>query len=123
MLNSNEGSPLQYEIERAIAREYKWLGYFAEEKKPLTLSAETLAAFVGTYLSKSGLQYSVIGGNGHLLLKPAGQPPIEIHPESGTNFFTTILNAEITFNRTEDGHVKGFTLLQGGKPITAEKNP
>jgi len=31
MLNSNEGYPLQYEIERAIAREYDWPGYVPDE--------------------------------------------------------------------------------------------
>src|SRR5262249_22335672 len=32
MVNSNEGFPIQDEIERAIAREYEWPGYFPEEK-------------------------------------------------------------------------------------------
>lgn len=123
MLNSNEGAPMLKEIERAIAQEYKWIDYFPGEKKSLTLSREILGAFVGTYLSKSGLQFSVVEENGQLLLKPAGQPPIAIYPESSTNFFTRILNCEITFNRTEDGHVKGLTLQQQGGAISAERKP
>src|SRR5579883_3426278 len=119
MLNSNEGNPLLYEIERAIDREYHWIGYFTEEKQPQTLSTGALSALVATYSSKSGLQYSVTQENGHLFLKPAGQPPIQIYPESETKFFTTILNTEITFERTEDGHVQGLALRQAGKTTSA----
>src|SRR6266404_1836523 len=47
MINSNEGNPMLYEIERAIAREYDWTGYFPEEKKSVTPSDGTLARFMG----------------------------------------------------------------------------
>jgi CubicO group peptidase (beta-lactamase class C family) len=123
MLNSNEGNPILYEIERAIAREYDWMGYFTEEKKSVSLSGDSLRACVGTYASKSGLQYSVVEEKGHLLFQPAGQPPIEIHPESGTNFFMKILNTEVTFERTKNGRMQGLTLRQDGRTTTAERKP
>jgi CubicO group peptidase (beta-lactamase class C family) len=123
MINSNEGNPMLYEIERAIAREYDWVGYFPEEKKSVTLSDSTLGRFMGAYSNKSGLEYSVVQENRHLLFKPPGQPPIEIYPQSGTNFFMKILNAEIAFDLTQDGHVKGLNLLQDGKTTSAERKP
>jgi CubicO group peptidase (beta-lactamase class C family) len=123
MLNSNEGEPLLYEIERAIAREYGWSGYFPKEKTSTILSAEALSALVGTYSSQYGMQYSVLEENGHLVLQSAGQRPIEIYPVSATSFFTKILNTEITFDRTEDGHVKGLALRQAGKTTLAERRP
>lgn len=123
MINSNEGDPMLYEIERAIAREYNWIGYFEDEKKPIPLSDDTLGRFVGIYTNKTGLEYSVIQENGRLLFKPPGQPPIEVYPQSGTNFFMKILNAEITFDVTKDRRVKGLNLQQDGKTFSAEKKP
>jgi len=121
MVNSNEGNPMLYEIERAIAREYNWAGYFEDERKSVALSDDTLGRFVGTYTNKTGLEYSVIQENGHLLFKPPGQPPIEVYPQSGTNFFMKILNAEIAFDVTKDGHVKALKLQQEGRIFSAER--
>ena len=123
MVNSNEGNPMMYEIERAIAREYNWSGYFEDEKKSVALSDDTLGRFVGIYTHKTWLEYSIIQENGHLLFKPMGQPPIEVYPQSGTNFFMKILNAEITFDIAKDGHVKGLNLVQEGKTTSAERKP
>src|SRR5579883_1754676 len=123
MINSNEGSAMLYEIERAIAREYDWLGYFDEEKKAVALSDETMGRFVGIYTNRAGLEYSVIHENDHLLFRPPGQPPIEVYPKSGTNFFMKILNAEIAFDVTKDGHVNGLKLQQEGRSFSAERKP
>lgn len=119
MINSNEGNPMLYEIERAIAREYNWPGYFEDEKKTVTLSDDTLARFVGAYTNKSGLEFSVAKANGRLFFKPPGQPPIDVYPTSDTNFLIKILNAELTFDVTKDGHVKGLNLLQDGRTFSA----
>ena len=122
MLNSNEGNPMLFEIEHAIAREYGWPGYFADEKKPVKVSPDILATLVGEYASKSGMSYSITNENGKLFVKPTNQPPIELHPDSETNFWMTPLNAEITFNRTEKGDVKSLTLRQEGRTFSAERN-
>jgi CubicO group peptidase (beta-lactamase class C family) len=121
MLNSNEGDPMLYEIERAIAREYEWPGYFPEEKKPVEVSSAILRTFVGEYVSKSGVSYSITNENGALFFKPTNQPPIELHPDSETSFWMTPLNAKVTFDRTEKGDVKSLTLRQAGRTFSAER--
>jgi CubicO group peptidase (beta-lactamase class C family) len=123
MINSNEGNPMLYEIERAIAREYNWVGYFEDEKKSVALSDDTLGRFVGIYTNKAGLEYSVLHENRHLLFKPPGQPPITVYPQSATNFFMKILNAEITFDVTKEGHVKTLKLQQEGRTFSAQRQP
>jgi CubicO group peptidase (beta-lactamase class C family) len=123
MINSNEGDPMLYEIERAIAREYNWGGYFEDEKKSVALSDDTLGRFVGTYTNKAGFEYSIIHENGHVLFRPPGQLPIEVYPQSGTNFFMKVLNAEITFDVTKDGQVKVLKLQQEGRTFSAERKP
>jgi CubicO group peptidase (beta-lactamase class C family) len=121
MLNSIEGIPMLDEIERAIAQEYEWSGYFPEEKVAMTVSPEILDAYVGEYVIRSGLQCVVIRENDRLFLKPTGQPAIELHGQSETRFFMTPLNTEVTFDKTERGEVKGLTLHQAGQQISAER--
>jgi CubicO group peptidase (beta-lactamase class C family) len=121
MINSNEGARIIREIERAIAKEYEWPGYFPEEKLASKLASDLLGAYVGEYVGKAGFQCTLTQQNGTLYLKAADQAPIELHPESHAKFFATILNAEVTFNKSENGEVKSLTLQQAGKQITAER--
>jgi hypothetical protein len=121
MVNSNEGFPILNEIERAIAREYEWPGYFPEEKIALKVSPEILDAYVGEYAGKSGFQCTVTRQNGTLFLKPADQPVLELHPQSETKFFMANLNTEVTFEKTEKGEVNGLTLHQDGKQISIKR--
>lgn len=121
MLNSNEGDPMLGEIERAIAREYKWPGYFPEEKVAMQVSPETLEAYVGEYAGRSGLQYSITKETDRLFLQSTSQPAIELQAQSDTNFFMTPLNTGVTFHKTERGEVTGLTLHQAGQQISAER--
>jgi CubicO group peptidase (beta-lactamase class C family) len=121
MLNSNEGAPMLGEIERAIAREYKWPGYFPEEKVAMQISPENLEAYVGEYVGRSGLQYSITKETDRLFLQLTGQPAIELQAQSETNFFMTPLNTGVTFHKTERGELKGLTLHQAGQQISAER--
>jgi hypothetical protein len=121
MINSNEGGPLLDEIERAIAKEYEWPGYFPKEKKPVEIAPEVLDTYVGVYASKSGSQLTITKENGTLMLEVAKQPGIELQPESEKKFFIAILNTTVTFDQTPEGKVKGLTLKQDGKEISAER--
>jgi CubicO group peptidase (beta-lactamase class C family) len=121
MINSNEGAPMLAEIERAIAREYGWPGYFSEEKAIVKSDPESLSAYVGEYSGKAGFRCTVTKKNGTLYLKPADQPDIELYAESETKFFMKTLNADVTFDKTEKGEVKGLTLEQEGKQIVADR--
>jgi CubicO group peptidase (beta-lactamase class C family) len=121
MLNSNEGAAMLSEIERSIAREYKWPDYFPKERATVEVPADLLQAFVGEYEAKSGFKCAITKENVKLLFGAAGQPPVELNAESETNFFMTTLNGEITFDRTAKSEVRGLTLQQGGKQISAER--
>jgi hypothetical protein len=121
MINSNEGAALIGEIEQAIAREYQWPDYLPRKKTTVELPAEVLQSFVGEYVGKVGFKCAITRERQNLFLAAVGQPPLELKPESETNFFTTTLNAEITFDRTPKGDVTGLTLRQEGRQLPAEK--
>jgi CubicO group peptidase (beta-lactamase class C family) len=120
MVNSNEGSPLLREIERAIAKEYSWPGYFPDEKHA-KISPEVLDAYLGEYATKSGLQFTVAKQDNSLLLKTANQPELKLEPESQTKFLSTVLNTTVTFEKAEKGGAKSLTLEQAGKATKAER--
>jgi hypothetical protein len=123
MINSGSGGSMLREIERAIAREYDWPGSLTEGKKTIQLAADALGAFEGEYRSDSGFNCTITRQNDKLFLTSGKQPRIELHPESETKFFMKVLNAEITFDRTDKGEVKSLSLQQDGRTVSAERKP
>ncbi|HKQ37227.1 MAG TPA: serine hydrolase domain-containing protein [Verrucomicrobiae bacterium] len=121
MVNSNEGNPLLGEIERAIAREYRWPDYFPEEKKTISLDAKLAEAYAGDY-SGRGLKFTLLNEGGKVFLKANGQQPLELRAESATHFFSEVLNLEITIKRDADHGVKGFTCEQDGRKIEFKRS-
>lgn len=121
MVNSNEGEPLLREIQRAIAREYEWPDYFAAERQEITLETHVADTYVGEYSGRGGFECALVRDHGKLFLKPAGQRRIELHAESPTNFFSTILNLQVKIRHDEEGKLKGFTCEQDGRKIEMER--
>ena len=121
MVNSNEGYPIMPEIERAIAQEYDWPDFFPKEKTAIPLSEDALQDFVGEYITEEGISLIVTRIDTVLSLKAGNQLPIELYPEDETAFFMTAVNADVTFEKTEDGEITGLQLHQNGKQIAAEK--
>jgi CubicO group peptidase (beta-lactamase class C family) len=120
MLNSNEGAPLLQEIERAIAREYGWPGFFPDDKRA-TVSAATLATYAGTYRTDSKPSLVITEEDGALSLKFSDQPPIRLTAESETKFAATVVKATVTFEKDDKGEIKGLILEQDEKPIAAAR--
>jgi len=122
MINSNQGHDLIFEIERAIAIEYGWPDYLPKEKVVSKVPDEDLRKTLGTYVAKSGLRFKVEhGGDGLLLLRATGQPPIELYPESETKFFAMVVNSEVTFKKTKMGKVEELILHQDGTQTSARR--
>lgn len=114
MINSNSGE-LMFEIERAIAKEYAWPGYFADEKKQITLSKGILKSLQGSYLAKGNAKYEIAIADDKIYLKLDGQPALELIPQSSTQFFIRSLNSTITIDKGE------MTILQNGNETKAKK--
>jgi CubicO group peptidase (beta-lactamase class C family) len=119
MVNSNEGAPLIDEVERAIAREYEWPGYFEPEESVVTLPRKTLRSLAGEYRSKAGTRFVVVAKAGALLFGVAGQPPAEIVPSSESEFFSRDLDLVVAF--TLGDRSTTFVLRQSGTEVSAEK--
>jgi hypothetical protein len=55
------------------------------------------------------------------MTQATGQAPLPIFPESETQFFLKVVDAQVRFNSDETGNVNSLTLFQGGREMPAKK--
>jgi len=120
MTNGDFGSPLMTEILNSLSREYGWPAFTAAEKQVISLPAERLAEYAGTYKLKPAGTLDIVVEDGRvfadrLYVIPEGTRRVEIFPESETRFFAVDTNATLTFQRNGAGDVSMVTLKQGNR--------
>lgn len=120
MTNSNLGYSLANDIIRTIAREYKWPDWGPRIVHTVSLDAETLKRYVGTYKVNPWFSFAVTFQKGKLFIQGTGQPILELWPESATRF-TFVVDVDVDFVRDAGGKVTGMNILQNGKVMFAAK--
>jgi serine-type D-Ala-D-Ala carboxypeptidase/endopeptidase len=80
-------------------------------------------AYVGRYQLAPNFILTVTKEDGRLMTQATGQQKIEIFPESETDFFTKLIDAQIRFQKGPDGKADQLTLFQRGATITAKRLP
>jgi CubicO group peptidase (beta-lactamase class C family) len=102
MTNSDSGGELTEEIFRAVAKEYSWPDHQPVEHTLIKINPATFAAYAGTYeITGIGkIQVTFKSPSLYVQTDPLGPDPIELFPESPTNFF--ILSGDITFTFHKD---------------------
>ena len=78
------------------------------------------AGYVGDYVLGLGMVLTVTREGDQLLARLTGQDAFPIFPESETQFFYKVVDAQITFE-VQDGEVKSLTLHQNGQAMPALK--
>ena len=116
MTNSNSGDAIIGEIRRAVAEEYQWPDFKPEHKATVPVDPATLSAYAGVYQTTIGdavlIKLIIRGGRLFLQADPFGAEPVELFPESETQFFAAE-GFGIRLNRNEDGSVTTLTLHAG----------
>lgn len=78
--------------------------------------------YTGYYrFSDSGAFLHVFREGGHYLTQLTGQGPVEVFPESPSEFFATVVAAQISFETATDGRVTELVLHQNGHLQTASR--
>ena len=77
--------------------------------------------YVGVYEIQPGFDLNVYLEDGRMMTRATGQGSIEIFPESETEFFAQVIDAQITFVVGPDGSVTALILHQGGRDIRAAR--
>jgi len=92
----------------------------AKERVVIQLKPEILNRYVGRYELAPGAFFNLRRDGNCLLAQLTGQPYAEIFPESETNFFYKIVDAQITFH-VAAGRTTELVLHQNGIDQTARK--
>jgi D-alanyl-D-alanine-carboxypeptidase/D-alanyl-D-alanine-endopeptidase len=84
------------------------------EHKAIQLDPKIYDAYAGYYQLAPNFILTISTENGHLYSQATGQARVEIFPESENEFFLTVVNAQITFEKDSNGTVTGLILHQNG---------
>jgi CubicO group peptidase (beta-lactamase class C family) len=121
MVNSNRGWPVISEILRAIAQEYGWPDFIPTEPAPAEVAPHVAAAYAGEYELKPNFRFTVAVGDSGLTLRTTGQPKMPLYPESETTYFARVVEATLTFVKSDTGEVRELIFKQNGKEMPAKK--
>jgi hypothetical protein len=91
------------------------------DHKAIALTNETLAKYVGTYAFAPGMNLLVMLEGEQLKTKLGSQPAFEIYPESETQFFLKVVDAQLEFVKDAKGQVTDVILHQNGRDQKAPR--
>jgi CubicO group peptidase (beta-lactamase class C family) len=122
MTNSDSGGELYQEIYRAVAKEYGWPDHQPVEHTLIKINPATFAAYAGTYeITGIGkIQVTFKSPSLYVQTDPLGPDPIELLPESPTNFFILAGDITITFRKDPSGALS-LTLHAYSQTFEAKK--
>jgi CubicO group peptidase (beta-lactamase class C family) len=91
-----------------------------QERKVAEIDLKILDDYVGNYRLSEDFVIAVTRDDDRLFAQATGQPKAELFPESETDFFLKVVDAQVTFVRNEAGKVTHLVLHQGGVDQKAE---
>ncbi len=94
-----------------------------ELPKVVSVAADVLARYVGTYKLNDDMNIVVRLSGTKLSAQASGQGEFEIFAESDTRFFARVAPIVMVFGDVTDGKAAGFVLEQGGAKLTARRIP
>lgn len=90
-------------------------------RQTINLSPEELQNFAGQYQINSHLMLTITLADGQLNIQSSGRPSLPIFPESKTEFFLKVADAQISFVVNPEGKAAGLILHQGGQDMLGKK--
>jgi CubicO group peptidase (beta-lactamase class C family) len=113
MTNSDVGSLLIAEIERAAAEVYGWPDHRAVVKQVTQVDPKILATYVGAYTLAPNREMAIRLENGQLVSQATGEDPVPLLAESPTKFFPPEFEAELEFVEGDAGNPPNLVIHQG----------
>lgn len=93
----------------------------AKLSEEVVVPNEILESYVGKYELQPGFVLTISKEGSQLKGQATGQAMVDIFPKSNNVFYLKVVNAQITFNKDENGSVESLTLLQGGQEMNGKK--
>jgi CubicO group peptidase (beta-lactamase class C family) len=91
------------------------------EEKPADIDPAIYDIYVGEYQFNPNAVITVSKEDSRIFVQLTGQPRFEIYPRTQTEFFLTVVKADIEFVNDESGKVTSLILNQGGMKQTATR--
>lgn len=92
-----------------------------KERQAVKLDPKLYDTYVGEYQLAPGAVFTIRRDGDRLLARLTGQSFLEIFPESETEFFYNVVNAQIAFVKDNQGRVTDLVLHQNGQNPKAAK--
>ncbi|HLP17640.1 MAG TPA: serine hydrolase [Bacteroidota bacterium] len=92
-----------------------------KERKEVAIDPKVLEPYAGSYSLFPGFTLTVTQEGGKLMVQATGQEKFEVYPESETEFFYKVVDAQITFEQPIDGKCNKLTLHQGGRNMPGNR--
>ena len=93
------------------------------ERHAVTLDAKALDALTGTYVLAPQANIVVTRDGDHLMAQLTGQGAFEVFPESPTEVFWKVVDAQATFILGKDGRATSLVLHQNGRDLPGPRAP
>jgi hypothetical protein len=84
-------------------------------REPVLVEVESKRACVGRYELTNPMQVSFTMEGEQLFAQYGAQPKLPIFPQSETEYFWTVVDAQVTFQKDSNGHVTSFVHHQNGR--------
>jgi len=89
--------------------------------KEIVVDEAMLESYVGRYELSPGFILAVTKAGSQLKTQATGQAQVDIFPKSENVFYLKVVEAQLTFNKNENGVVVSVTLHQGGQEMLGKK--
>ena len=89
--------------------------------KEIVVDEAILESYVGKYELNPGFILAVTKEGKQLKTQATGQDQVDIFPKSDNVFYLKVVEAQLTFNKNENGVVVSVTLHQGGQEMVGKK--
>jgi CubicO group peptidase (beta-lactamase class C family) len=93
----------------------------AKERTEISVNPKIFEGYVGRYQLMPEFILTVTADKGQLYTQATGQGKVPAFPESETEFFLKIVDAQITFHADDEGRATSLTLHQNGQHIPAKR--
>jgi hypothetical protein len=87
------------------------------ERKEITVPADTLRTYAGTYELNPKFALTLTVENDQLMAQATNQPKFPLFAESERRFFLKVVEAEVEFMRDDKGAVTHLILYQNGREM------
>ncbi|WP_213286305.1 serine hydrolase [Bradyrhizobium sp. sGM-13] len=95
----------------------------AKIRREVPVDPAVLAAYAGRYELSPTFALTVRADGARLFIQATAQPEIEVYAESETEFFYRVVDAQVSFARSEGGVVSSLRLHQNGKHLPGRRLP